>query len=268
MRYQYWTMVLCVWWIKWATTERSSKQPEFPTAPEQKTPSEDEILIRYLMRMKHTSPFEMCEIKLHVKLPIFVARQWIRHRTANVNEYSGRYSEMPAEYYIPKEEDLEMQSMDNKQGRKGRYGPEDQVILAMMEQTSTEAFDQYDTLLTNYDLSRELARTILPLSTYTQWYWKIDLKNLLHFLDLRTDSHAQKEIRVYADVMEIMVREWVPMAYRAWVDYQKEAVTFSRMEMDILRGLISVDGDMLDDLVKVSDLSEREKTAFLVRFGG
>jgi len=204
-----------------------------------KTAREDEGLIRYLMRHQHTTPFEMCEIKFHVKLPIFVARQWIRHRTANVNEYSGRYSVMESEFFVPEVEKLAVQSASNRQGREeGGYDPgEGNLILTMLREHGEMAFDAYSTLLQNHDLSRELARTLLPLSTYTEWYWKIDLKNLFHFLNLRTDSHAQWEIRAYAIEMEKIVAEWVPMAYQAWVDWERDVVKIPAYLFSILRAV-------------------------------
>jgi thymidylate synthase (FAD) len=167
-----------------------------------KTVREDEGLIDYLLRHQHTSPFEQVSLTFHVKLPIFVARQWIRHRTARVNEISGRYSIMKDECYIPAAEDVCFQSNDNKQGRSTEAVPEEtvQAVRAQLERTQKQAFGDYNALI-EQDIARELARINLPLSTYTEWYWQIDLHNLFHFLRLRCDSHAQKEIRVYAEVM-------------------------------------------------------------------
>ena len=183
--------------------------------------SEDAGLIRYLMRHRHSTPFEMCEIKFHVKLPIFVARQWIRHRTANVNEYSARYSILDREFYIPTPAQLAAQSAVNRQGRGDVLeGEEAARVLHLLHDDATRAYDHYvDMLNENPDgtprdpakqgLARELARMNLTLNTYTQWYWKIDLHNLFHFLSLRADAHAQYEIRVYAEAMAAMVKDWV-----------------------------------------------------------
>lgn len=204
-----------------------------------KTPSDDRGLIRYLMRHDHTSPFEGCEIKLHVKMPIFVARQWIRHRTANVNEVSARYSILKDEFFVPAADDLRKQSAKNRQGRADEDDYSDVAkrdILWMLTTTADEAFAHYDRLTSEeFDLSRELARVHLPLSTYTEFYWKIDLHNLFHFLRLRADGHAQKEIRAYAEVIEGLVARWVPIAFEAYVDYRRDAVKFSRMEFEALR---------------------------------
>jgi thymidylate synthase (FAD) len=201
-----------------------------------KTVREDRTLIRYLMRHMHTTPFEMVELKFHVKLPIFVARQWIRHRTASVNEYSGRYSIMPEEFYIPLDEDIKPQSTANRQGRSEEEVPPElkkKVIeLLLLEQKSS--FKGYNQLLKD-GISRELARINLPLSLYTQWYWKIDLHNLLHFLKLRIDDHAQYEIRVYANAMAEIVKKVAPLAYEAFEDYILNAITFSKTELKILK---------------------------------
>lgn len=207
-----------------------------------KSKSDDRGLIRYLMRHWHTTPFEMCEIKLHVKLPVFVARQWIRHRTASVNEYSARYSILKSEFHLPEAEDLARQSKTNKQGREGGYDKDEvKVIRRGMARAYEQANLTYTDLLdeNDLDLARETAREVLPLSTYTEWYWKINLHNLLHFLRLRADPHAQKEIRVYADVICRIVETWLPSVWEAFVDYRLEAHTFSRQEMDILRDLIA-----------------------------
>ena len=193
--------------------------------------SNDEGLIRYLMRHWHSTPFEMCEIKLHVKLPIFVARQWIRHRTANVNEISARYSILDREFYTPAPEQLAAQASTNRQGRgELMEGDEAEAALSILREDGVRAFDQYETLLNERDgapidaerqgLARELARMTLPLSAYTQWYWKTDLHNLFHFLRLRADPHAQYEIRVYADAIAELVKAWVPLAYEAFEDYR------------------------------------------------
>ena len=197
---------------------------------------QDRGLIRYLMRHLHTTPFEMVEFKFHIKLPIFVARQWIRHRTANVNEYSGRYSEMKDEFYLPSLDQLRAQSDTNKQGRSEEAFAPDvaQGIQSKMEQTQTGLYDEYQELL-GTDLAREIARINLPVSNYTEWYWKVDLHNLFHFLNLRMDDHAQYEIQVYGKVMADIVRAAVPMAYEAFEDYILNADRFSGKELAALR---------------------------------
>jgi thymidylate synthase (FAD) len=195
----------------------------------------DRDLIRYLMRHRHTSPFEMCEIKLHVKLPIFVARQWIRHRTASVNEVSGRYSVLDAEVYIPRAEDLAEQSTSNRQGGGAALAPGlASEVLDVLRLDASRAQGTYGRLI-DEGVSRELARIGLGLNTYTQWVWKVDLHNLLHFLALRMDRHAQREIRVYADAIAEAVREWVPMTWEAFEDYRLGAVTLSRQEVEVVR---------------------------------
>lgn len=200
----------------------------------------DAGLIRYLMRHRHTTPFEMCEIKLHVKLPIFVARQWIRHRTANVNEYSARYSILDREFYLPGKDAVAPQSTTNRQGRGAALGEaaaED--VRGRMRTSAAAAFDLYDHLLGEDDgeggVARELGRAVLPLSTYTQWYWKIDLHNLLHFVALRADPHAQAEIRAYADVILDLVRRWVPTTAEAFRDYRLEGASLSRGQLEAIR---------------------------------
>jgi len=200
-----------------------------------KTITEDKGLIRHLMRHRHTSPFEMVELKFHVKLPIFVARQWIRHRTANVNEYSGRYSEMKDEFYIPDIEQIRQQSTLNKQGRGSEVLPYDIAlsIIEQFEKTQSQLFNEYSGLL-EQDLARELARINLPLSNYTEWYWKIDLHNLFHFLKLRLDIHAQYEIRIYAEIIGNILKEIVPVAYQAFEDYLLNSINLSRIEADII----------------------------------
>ena len=194
--------------------------------------SEDRGLIRYLLRHKHTTPFEMVEFKFHVKLPIFVARQWIRHRSANVNEYSGRYSVMKAEFYRPLEEDIRYQSTVNKQGRSAKEVPAElrKQFLDHLDNSQIELYKEYDQFVEE-GLARELARVNLPLSMYTEWYWKIDLHNLFHFLRLRMDSHAQMEIRVYAEVMAEMVKAVCPVAYEAFTDYSLTSTSFSGPEL-------------------------------------
>lgn len=226
-----------------------------------KTVSEDRTLIRYLMRHQHTTPFEMVEFKFHIKLPIFVARQWIRHRTANVNEYSGRYSIMPEEFYIPDEEVIKFQSNSNKQGRDSEEVPPEirRRVLEILLDEQKAAFQGYQEML-NYNIARELARINLPLSLYTQWYWKIDLHNLFHFLKLRMDKHAQYEIRVYAEKMAEIVKAVVPMAYEAFEDYVLNSVTFSKNELLILKKYLpeNLDESELEKL----DFSKHEKAEF------
>lgn len=211
-----------------------------------KKASDDEALIRYLMRHEHTTPFEMVEVKFHCQMPIFVARQWIRHRTASVNELSGRYSIMPLMFYTPNFTDFAPQSMTNKQGRE--EDSEEDIALGATYDTAVSRWDlmrkdqeQLYKFLLEDGIARELCRIDLPLSTYTNWYWKIDLHNLFHFLKLRCHPHAQKEIRDYAAVMAGIVRCLAPMAYRAWRDYSLGAVTFSREEMRLLQTLIAVE---------------------------
>lgn len=200
--------------------------------------SEDTGLIRYLMRHRHSTPFEMCEIKFHVKLPVFVARQWIRHRMANVNEYSARYSILDREFYLPDPEQVSAQSVSNRQGRAEALSPEKAAeVLDLLRQDAARCYDNYETMLDpeGYGLARELARMNLTLNTYTQWYWKIDLHNLLHFLSLRADSHAQYEIRVYAEAMLDVLRAWVPITASAFEEYRLGAFTFSSGMLAVLR---------------------------------
>ncbi len=202
-----------------------------------KTVQSDEGLIRYLMRRWHTTPFEMCEIKLHVKLPIFVARQWIRHRTANVNECSARYSLLSGDTYDPVPEVLAPQSTVNRQGREGGYDQDTAFGLAeAIRRHNFNSIALYEKLANEeYNLSRELARIVLPVSSYTEWYWKIDLHNLFHFLYLRADPHAQREIREYAEALCRIVEDWVPMAWAAFRDYRLNAVSLSAQAADCLR---------------------------------
>lgn len=205
--------------------------------------SEDQGLINYLMRHRHSTPFEMCEIKFHVKLPMFVARQWIRHRTANVNEYSARYSILDKEFYIPAPENLAAQSTNNRQGRAevltGDYA---QKVLQLLKDDATRAYDHYEYMLNldNQDpdrsgLARELARMNLPVNFYTQWYWKTDLHNLMHFLSLRADSHAQYEIRVYAEAMLDILKLWLPLTYQAFMDYRMGGTHLSEKAMQVIK---------------------------------
>ena len=212
--------------------------------------SDDRGLINYLMRMRHTSPFEMCELKLHVKLPIFVARQWIRHRTASVNEYSARYSVLDDEFYLPAPEHLATQSTTNRQGRAEVLdGPAAAAALEALGTNAAEAYARYALLLNEgpdgqpldagrAGLARELARMVLPLSTYTQWYWKIDLHNLLHFTALRADPHAQYEIRAYAEVLLDVLRRWVPLTFEAFVDYRLEGAELSAKALAVVRRML------------------------------
>ena len=212
--------------------------------------NDDQSLINYLMRNDHTSPFEMCEIKLHVKLPIFVARQWIRHRTASVNEYSSRYSILKNEFYLPKLENICEQSQNNKQGRGNAIQEEfASRILEILKSDSIRAFNNYQLML-NVDIdnnpidvsrpgvARELARIELPLNTYTEWYWKIDLHNLLHFLKLRSSDHAQFEIREYANVLLDILQKWVPATYNAFMKYKINSKTMSNTAVEVIRKLL------------------------------
>lgn len=226
-----------------------------------KTVNEDRGLIRYLMRHRHTTPFEMVEFKFHVKLPIFVARQWIRHRTANVNEYSGRYSEMKDEFYIPELEQIRYQSQINKQGRSEETLDENssKEILQLLEANQLKSYEDYKVLL-DKGLTREIARITLPLSNYTEWYWKIDLHNLFHFLKLRLDSHAQYEIRVYAESIANIVKVVVPLAWEAFEDYQLNSMYFSKQELKIIKKYLDINS--LEQLENNDNLSKRELNEF------
>jgi len=207
-----------------------------------KAVTNDAGLIRYLMRHWHSTPFEMCEIKLHVKLPVFVARQWIRHRTANVNEYSARYSILDREFYIPAPDALAAQSTLNNQGRgEVLEGAEAARVLEVLKSDSTRAYDNYEAMLSDdgqKGLARELARMNLPANIYTQWYWKVDLHNLFHFLRLRADAHAQYEIRVYAEEICRIVADWVPAAYGAFEDYRLGGAQLSAKAIDCVRRMV------------------------------
>jgi thymidylate synthase (FAD) len=217
--------------------------------------SEDRGLIRYLMRHRHTTPLEMCELKLHVKLPIFVARQWIRHRTANVNEMSARYSVLDREFYLPRAEDLAVQSKDNKQGRGDVLDADAAAeVLRLLRRDAETSYDTYETLLDTHGLARELARMNLGVNYYTQWYWKVDLHNLLHFLSLRIDPHAQYEIRVYGEAMAAMVKAWVPLVWEAFEDYRVGAVTLSRQMLTVVQRMLAGEAPTQAD----SGLSKRE----------
>ena len=208
-----------------------------------KSVQNDEGLIRYLMRHWHSTPFEMCEVKLHVKLPVFVARQWIRHRTANVNEYSARYSILDREFYIPALDKVAAQSVVNNQGRgEVLTGAEAAQVLEILKADSTRAYDNYEAMISQdgqQGLARELARMNLPANIYTQWYWKVDLHNLFHFLRLRADAHALYEIRVYADEICKIVADWVPFAYRAFEDYRMGGATLSATALDCVRRMVA-----------------------------
>lgn len=213
-----------------------------------KSVRDDEGLINYLMRHRHTTPFEMCEIKLHVKLPIFVARQWIRHRTANVNEYSGRYSILDREFYVPEPDVLAAQSKKNRQGRDEVVSAKEaREVLTILKEDVDRSYDHYLVMLNEGEgsrknrlgIARELARMNLSLNFYTQWYWKIDLHNLLHFLSLRADPHAQYEIRAYAEIMlREIVRRWMPIVYDTFLNHRLNAVTFSEREQTVLARML------------------------------
>ncbi|MBK9757268.1 MAG: FAD-dependent thymidylate synthase [Nannocystis sp.] len=224
---------------------------------------DDRGLLRYLMRHRHTTPFEMCEVKFRCKMPIFVARQWIRHRTANVNEMSLRYSEAPDEFYVPELEAVTLQSTTNKQGRDDDTSlPAEQreQVRQLLRARNELAYADYQHLANDLGIARELARTLLPVSLYTQWIWKIDLHNLLHFLDLRLDPHAQIEIRVFAEAMAEFVRDWVPHAWEAFVDYRREAVPLSRLEARALGRLLA--GDNEPAAIAAAGLKGRELQEF------
>ncbi len=236
--------------------------------------STDSGLIKYLMRHWHSTPFEMCEIKYHVKLPIFIARQWIRHRTANVNEYSARYSILDKEFYLPKKEHLAAQSKNNRQGRgEVLEGEQANKVLSLLRDDAERTYDNYETMLNErYDgsvvdenehgLARELARMNLTLNTYTQWYWKTDLLNLMNFLRLRADSHAQYEIRAYADAMLDTLKSWVPITYDAFLDYRVGGTEVSSKGKILIQKLIK--GEKID--MESSGLSKREWNELMEAF--
>lgn len=231
-----------------------------------KKTNQDKGLIFYLMRHKHSTPFEMCEIKFHIKLPIFIARQWIRHRTANVNEYSARYSIMGKDFYIPAPENLAVQSKSNKQGRDKTLTPEEsQKVLDILRTDSLNCYKHYEEMLnedidgnildeTKPNLARELARMNLTLNYYTEWYWKVDLHNLFHFLRLRADKHAQYEIRVYAEAMLEIVKAWVPLAYQAFEEYCLNGAYVSGKGMHVIKKMLAGEEISLEE----SGLSKRE----------
>ncbi len=238
--------------------------------------NQDAGLINYLLRHKHTTPFEMCEIKFHLKMPIFVARQWIRHRTANVNEYSARYSVMDNEFYIPSAETLAAQSTKNHQGRgEESLSPEETArVIEILKSDSQTCYKHYEELMnTDSDgnvldsnrkgIARELARMNLPINIYTQWYWKIDLHNLLHFLHLRADSHAQYEIRVFAQSMMDVVKRWVPIAYAAFIDHRVNSVSISGKGMEVLNNMLQ--GKSVTQ--EASGMSKREWVELMEKLG-
>ena len=238
--------------------------------------SNDKGLIRYLMKNWHTTPFEMCEIKLHIKLPIFIARQWIRHRTANVNEYSARYSILDKEFYIPKPQHMSSQSTTNKQGRGSNLSKKDtERFLKILKDDAERNYKHYEDMLNenqsgeikNDDktgLSRELARINLTLNTYTQWYWKIDLHNLLHFLYLRDDPHAQYEIQAYAEIiLNKIVKRWVPYTYDAFKEFQLESYNLSKTAIEIIKKRLQ--GKKIS--YEKSGLSRREWIELINKFG-
>jgi len=234
----------------------------------------DSGLIKYLMRHWHSTPFEMCEIKYHVKLPIFIARQWIRHRTANVNEYSARYSILDKEFYLPTKENLATQSTNNRQGRgKVISGNQAEKVLGLLKDDAERTYKNYEEMLNErYDgsvidesktgLARELARMNLTLNTYTQWYWKTDLLNLMNFLRLRADHHAQYEIRAYADVMLDTLKRWVPITYDAFIDYRVGGTEVSSKGKEVLKKLINGENVSIDE----TGLSKREWNELMISF--
>ena len=237
--------------------------------------STDSGLIKYLMRHWHSTPFEMCEIKYHIKLPIFIARQWIRHRTANVNEYSARYSILDKEFYLPSSKNLAAQSTSNRQGRGDVLeGKQAEEVLKLLKSDAERTYDNYETMLDErFDgstinenkkgLARELARMNLTLNTYTQWYWKTDLLNLMNFLRLRADSHAQYEIRVYADIMLDTLKKWVPITYDAFMDYRVGGTEVSAKGKIILQKIIK--GEKVN--LETSEMSKREWNEIMTAFG-
>jgi thymidylate synthase (FAD) len=249
--------------------------------------SENRTLIRYLLKHQHTTPFEMAELRFHCKMPLFVARQWIRHRTANVNEYSARYSELSNEFYIPELYNIEPQSTTNNQGREdgGLSDHDKEMARNVIDFNNTQSYANYQILLGNEEfqndpafstgdnmegISRELARMVIPVNVYTEWYWKCDLWNIMHFLQLRLDPHAQLEIRVYAEAMYEMIKPLFPLAIEAFDDYIRHSVKLSRMEYDILSTALSFgDLDILQDddaLETTFGLSKREIVEFKARW--
>ena len=229
--------------------------------------STDSGLIKYLMRHWHSTPFEMCEIKYHVKLPIFIARQWIRHRTANVNEYSARYSILDKEFYIPKFENLASQSSSNNQGRGEKLDEEEASrVIEILKNDSLKNYENYEEMLSQDNkkgLARELARMNLPTNIYTQWYWKTDLHNLFNFIRLRNDKHAQYEIRVYAEAIAKIVKSWVPFAYEAFEQYQLNSSQLSANGLSCLKRIIGGE----DVCQKTSGMGKREWLEFCQTIG-
>ncbi len=233
--------------------------------------SETRGLIRYLRRHKHTTPSEMVELKFHCCMPIFVARQWIRHRTASVNEQSGRYSLLPMVFYTPDAEHMQTQSKTNKQGQSGSVvDPALHSWAVAHWNAGREAASQLYSDLNANDVARELARIDLPLSTYTQWYWKIDLHNLLHFLTLRVDSHAQYEIRVFGEIMAGMLKRVAPLSYEAWIDYDVCGARMSRAEMEVLGSVceslgnrVLADGLITTNMFSEAGMNDREIEEFI-----
>ncbi|MDC0720625.1 FAD-dependent thymidylate synthase [Nannocystis bainbridge] len=224
---------------------------------------DDRGLLRYLMRHRHTTPFEMCEVKFRCKMPIFVARQWIRHRTANVNEMSLRYSEAPDEFYVPALEHVTLQSTTNRQGRDAETAVPAELrerVRALLHTRHEQLYADYQTLAGELGIARELARTLLPVSLYTQWIWKIDLHNLMHFLDLRLDPHAQIEIRLFAEAMAGFVQAWVPQSWEAFVDYRREALPLTRLDGVALAHMLK--GEDADAAAARAGLQGRELREF------
>ncbi len=222
--------------------------------------NEDRGLIRYLMRHRHTTPFEMCEIKFHIKLPIFVARQWVRHRTANINEYSARYSVLDNEFYVPDSEQLGVQHQHKKQARGTQLESEkNDKIISVIEKNNQESYQDYQWMINEMGLAREMARASLPVNIYTQWYWKIDLHNLLHFIALRKDPHAQYEIRVYAEILADIVKKWVPLAYEAFADYVLDGAKLSANGLALVQARLRGDTaaeDAIKQKISAGELRE------------
>jgi thymidylate synthase (FAD) len=231
-----------------------------------KTLREDKTLIDYLLRNKHTSPFEQVILTFHVKMPIFVARQWIRHRTARLNEISGRYSVMRDEFYTPQPEEVRFQSKRNKQGGSTQDVPDDlrNKVITLLQQEQKQLYGDYENMLED-GIARELARINLPLSLYTEMYWQIDLNNLFHFLRLRMDWHAQYEIRVYGDTMAQITKAVAPLAYEAFEEHLLHGRNFSRTELDFIRS--SIDLNKLAEAVAKSDMRETRQQEFLDKLG-
>jgi len=247
-----------------------------------KSVNDNRNLLRYLMRHKHTSPFEMAEVKFHLKLPIFVMRQLVRHRTANMNEYSGRYSEMSDEFYIPADDYMQPQSITNKQGRAGKIDSRDkEIIHEMISECNDRCYATYQELLNepitvpsygscnlfedDYPgLARELARGVLPVSNYTECYWKIDLHNFFHFCGLRLDSHAQRELRDFAQAMYDFAKPYFPLSMEAFEDYVLNSRTLSRMDIVALRDMLA--GNFVS-CAEHYGMSKREYTELVEFFG-